>query len=477
MKKDLQRILCVLFCATSAIAADIYWDGTGSDWGAAASWSTDSGATTPDPASAPGASDNAIFNITTVDSAQTVNLNGNQSATNLTFNNTGTTLLQVNGNNTDTYTLSLGGGGVNVNSGAGNVTIGPGATHPNEHVNVALTTGQTWTVADGTQLTLNDSVSGAYAINKTGAGTLTLNGVSNSLSALSVSCAGTGNGAVIVTNSASLTVAGNFFLGDSINNPGTVLQYGGEVNLNGAVRIAHWPNWVGTRSTYTISGGVLNVTNNSLILGWDGQGDLNVNGGTVNAKGIRYGWGSNGGRAGILTLAGGILNIGSSGMSQGQNGTINLNSGTLGSLDTWSTSMNITMGGTVDVDTTGGDITWSGTLSGTGGVVKVGTGTLTLSGANTYSGDTTINGGTLALASGGSIDTESLVRIGASGKMDLDTGIDQTVQKLYLDGEWQPSGTWGSSTSGAIHKDDTYFAGNGILRVSVGPSPSVFRFK
>jgi len=398
MKKHLQRILCVLFCATSAIAADIYWDGTGSDWDTTNSWSTASGATTPDPAAVPGASDNAIFNITTVNSAQTVNLNGNQSANKLVFNNVGTTLLQVDGNNTDTYTLSLGGGGVNVNSGAGAVTIGPGATHPNEHVNVALTTGQGWSVAGGTQLTLNDSVSGEW-LGKTGAGTLTLNGVSNSLSSISVSCAGTGNGAVIVTNSTSLTVAGNFFLGDSINNPGTVLQYGGEVNLNGAVRIAHWPNWVGSRSTYTISGGVLNVTNGWLVSGWDGQGDLNVNGGTVNAKGIGYGFGSNGSRAGTLTLAGGTLNIGSSGMSQGQNGTINLNSGTLGSLAHWSTSMNMTLGGTVDVDTTVGDITWSGTLSGTGGVAKVGTGSLILNNVSCLSTNTD-----LYISSGGTVD-------------------------------------------------------------------------
>jgi autotransporter-associated beta strand protein len=42
----------------------------------------------------------------------------------------------------------------------------------------------------------------------------------------------------------------------------------------------------------------------------------------------------------------------------------------------------------------------SATVGGTGGLVKSGTGTLTLTGANTYTGGTTVNGGTLSIADG-----------------------------------------------------------------------------
>ena len=41
----------------------------------------------------------------------------------------------------------------------------------------------------------------------------------------------------------------------------------------------------------------------------------------------------------------------------------------------------------------------------------------------------------------------------------------QTCRDLFFDGVRQPTGTWGSSTSGARRKNDARFAGTGVLNV------------
>jgi hypothetical protein len=90
-----------------AQAGTVYWDGSGTGWDATASWSTASDATTPDPDTVPGSGDDAVFNITTVNTAQIVNLNADQAINSLTFNSTGTVALQGGGTN---WTLRTGTG-------------------------------------------------------------------------------------------------------------------------------------------------------------------------------------------------------------------------------------------------------------------------------------------------------------------------------------------------------------------------------
>ncbi len=82
------------------------------------------------------------------------------------------------------------------------------------------------------------------------------------------------------------------------------------------------------------------------------------------------------------------------------------------------------------------------------------------------------NTATLSILNGamGSSGLAALVAGGAT--VDLGTGINETVQMLVLNGAVQGPGTYGSSSSSAIFKNDTFFSGTGIITVSV-PEPTV----
>ena len=138
--KSVLAVPALLAAKNIVSAATIYWDGSGTGWDAVASWSTDSSATTPDPAAVPGSGDVATFNISSVNTNQTINFNANQAATGLAFVSTGTVALQGGGTN---RTLTLGTSGLSISSDAGAVSIGSGTSGQN--VAISLAGAQTWT--------------------------------------------------------------------------------------------------------------------------------------------------------------------------------------------------------------------------------------------------------------------------------------------------------------------------------------------
>ncbi|MEL7690744.1 autotransporter-associated beta strand repeat-containing protein [Citromicrobium bathyomarinum] len=90
----------------------------------------------------------------------------------------------------------------------------------------------------------------------------------------------------------------------------------------------------------------------------------------------------------------------------------------------FTTSRNVLLiiDGTIDTDA-GTTATFGGVISGARNLGKTGAGTLTLSGNNTFTGSTYLNGGTLALASNNALGAGSLNAIGGT-KISYGSGID-----------------------------------------------------
>jgi autotransporter-associated beta strand protein len=109
--------------------------------------------------------------------------------------------------------------------------------------------------------------------------------------------------------------------------------------------------------------------------------------------------------------------------------------------------------------------TFSGVITGAGGsVVKSGSGMLTLGGANTYSGNTVIQGGTLRI-NNPYLANAADVLFTTGATLQLNFTATDVVDSLIVDGLPQAIGTWGAVGSGAAH-ESALITGSGLLQVT-----------
>jgi len=213
MKKTLLVALGlgVLFASSPAWAAVLYWDGQGTSWDNKVNWSEADNDKNPNPKNLPGSSDDVVFNISTTNSAQTVNLDAAQAANSLTFRSTGTVGIQTG---SGTNNLTLGTGGITVNAGAGAVTISSA---------VILGAAQTWTNDSSNTLAVNLNVTtSANLLTIAGDGNTTIDGVIDS-----------GAGGLTKNGNSTLTLGNaNTYTGKTTVNAGTLKVKGSLATTN-----------------------------------------------------------------------------------------------------------------------------------------------------------------------------------------------------------------------------------------------------
>jgi len=99
--------------------------------------------------------------------------------------------------------------------------------------------------------------------------------------------------------------------------------------------------------------------------------------------------------------------------------------------------------GSATLTTGSASSTFAGRISGRGGLTKTGPGTLTLSGSNSFTGDTLVNAGTLVLASTTALDPFAIVTTATGGTLQVDQNI--RVGAYENNGSLTGSGTLSSA--------------------------------
>jgi autotransporter-associated beta strand protein len=410
------------------------WTGGGANgnWSTAANWG----------GTAPVAGDSLIFPGGAARLANTNNYTAGTTFASITISGTGYAL---SGNS-----VALGTAGLTASAtGSSNIVSLP--------LTIAATA--TFNVATNATLSLTGAVSGGGGLTKSGNGTLVL-GAANSYTGASTINAGTVDvqtstglgttgGSASVAAGADLVVDGNgLTIAEAITLNGT--GSGGAGALRNLAGANSWSGTItlGSAATIGSSAGTLTLSGADVTGGFtitiDADGDITNSGSAISGAGGLVKTGSGTLRLNVASTYTGATDI--------QDGTVIL--GATNGIGSNAAALTVAASATIDMhgfnDTVGsiggaGDLTndgattstltsggsgasstFSGVASNGSGVfalTKTGAGTLTLSGANTYSGTTTI--------SGGSVDVQSATALGSpSGGTTVATNT-----AIWLDGD------------------------------------------
>src|ERR1039458_3376436 len=313
----------------------------------------------------------------------------------------------------------------------GTVTIGRSDStsgSPKATVSIGSTSSGTYNISGGSLIDGSTTSDGRVDVGTGASAPGTVNASGNAtLQLQALYIANGGNGTVNVTNG-TLTVANNFRVGVSAGI-GTMNVFGGTVQSASTLNL---PNGPGT-GVLNVNGGAVNVSVISVATssGGSGPGTLTVAGGALTAtNGIALAPSTG---SATLNLNGGTTVVSSLTHAGSGAATLNWNGGTLkpvannASFVAGGITANVATNGSV-IDTTNFNVTiLCSLLNGTGGaadggLIKIGSGTLTLAVSNSYSGPTVISAGTLTVSTASAIANSTNLSVASGGTLNISGG-------------------------------------------------------
>lgn len=377
----------------------------------------------------------SLFNQTggTV-TAGSVSLTGYSTSSKGTYTLSGGTLITsivTEGDNSVVGTSTFNFNGGTLQASAASTTFMTGLTSAKVQAGGAIINTSSFAVTIG-QALIHDT-----ALGTTADGGLTVQGTTNGQ--LTLSGANTFNGPTTISNGSTLALASVGALGStsSITLNGTGVGYYSIVGLSGNVvntsatltlngtsafqaegdplTVASLTGVAGTKlyiGDYVISpttyagpftvGNATSTTFAGVVVGTAASGTLftKVGAGTLTLSGANTYTGPTAINGGVLQAA--SAQTGTTSGPLGASGTISFGGGTLqyssANQFDYSSRFSTAASQAYSIDTNGQNVTFATALTSSGGsLTKIGTGTLTLSGTNTYTGGTNIDGGVLAL--------------------------------------------------------------------------------
>ena len=300
--------------------------------------------------------------------------------------------------------------------------------------------------AVGLQLGAGNIVNNAGAISGSSAGIAALDN-STIINSGQISATGASGTALsargTITNTGTISgTSGISALGGAstqITNFGTITATGVGAN---AVLVGATTAILTITPTSVINGIVLMAgPQDTLQLGGSGSGAFNVGliGSSQQYRGFESfrkvgdsAWTLTGTTAAVTpwTINQGTLSISSDTNLGATSSGLTFNGGTLQFLAGFTSNRTLTLnagGGTLD--TNGNIATLAGTIGGSGGLTKVGAGTLALSGSSSYSGTTLVSAGILQAGATNAFSASSAFMVGSGAKLDL-ASFNQTIGSL-----------------------------------------------